>query len=457
MHSTQVIARMLRPASLRRLLPLLALPIAAAVGVAGCTKKTEAPPPTGPSTTGLSLELFASPDVLDIDGLSQSQITITARGPDGAPLSNVGVNLDIVAGSTIVDIGRLSTKSVNTGSDGRATVTYTSPAGAPQGNSDSFSTITIMGIPAGNDFSNAVARSVDIRLRPRGVILPEAFAPVPRFTFGPTPAIEDQDIRFDASSSIASCAPDPSDPNNAAKCTPGPGNIVSYLWDFGNGRTGNGVKSSTFYQATGTFTVKLTVTNDRGLTNSATQPITIGAATAPTADFTVSPVNVGVGERVNVDASASKATAERFLIEYNWTWGDGSTGSGILQNHRYNQAGTYAITLTVADSTGRTGTTTKSVTVGTGLLPTANFTFSPAAPTTGANVFFDATVSTTPPGRTVANYEWNFGDGSPILSGSNEARPSHRYNAPGTYTVTLTITDSNGAKSPAFTKTVTIL
>ena len=89
-----------------------------------------------------------------------------------------------------------------------------------------------------------------------------------------------------------------------------------------------------------------------------TKAITITAVANPTASFTASPTTVGVGERVNVDASASQPApgGDRFLIRYDWTWGDGRTSEGVRQSHTYSQAGSYTITLTVADNTGRTGT-----------------------------------------------------------------------------------------------------
>jgi PKD repeat protein len=459
MHSTQVSIVSPRPRFLRRAAPLAWLPLVAAVTVSGCTNKTEAPPPTGPSEMGLSVIVTATPDIIDLDGLSQAQVTITTRGPDGSPVRDVPFNLDMKVetplGLEIADVGRLSTKQPVTGSDGRAVVTYTAPAAPASGNSDNMGKVIISAIPVGNDYKNAVERTVDIRLRPRGVILPQAGSPIPRFTLSPSDPGEDVDIRFDASSSIASCLAI----DTSGNCTQlGTGTITSYLWEFGNGRTASGVSAHSFYSTAGTYTAKLTVTNDRGLTNTTTKAISITTVPAPTAAFSISPTTVvGVGERINVDASASKAAAggDRFLIQYNWNWGDGRTSEGVHQSHSYSQAGTYTITLTVADNTGRTGTTTGSVTVGQGQQPVANFNFSPTGPRAGNLVSFDATVSTAPPGRTIARHEWNFGDNSPILSGV-EPRPTHTYAAAGTYVVTLTVIDSSNVRSVAFTKNLTV-
>ena len=65
------------------------------------------------------------------------------------------------------------------------------------------------------------------------------------------------------------------------------------------------------------------------------------------------------------------------------------------------------------------------------------FTFTPSAPTDHQNVLFDASTSTAPSNNPIVTYSWNFGDGQ-TASGRT---PSHSFNNPGTYVVTLTIGD----------------
>jgi PKD repeat protein len=439
---------------LERLMRALRLGVAltAVVAAAACTHKTEAPSPSGPSELGLALTMGASPDVLTLDGQSRSEISVVARDSNGNVKGNVSMRIEIRYYGSIVDLGTLSSKNITTGSDGRATVMYTAPTGAPQNNSDDgASIVTIVAIPAGYDYANAVTREVNIRLVPQGNILPQAFAPVPKFTFSPQAPGEDQEVHFDASSSIASCVPDPSDPSNASKCTPAGGAIVSYQWDFGNGHTGSGVRVDANFETAGTYTVKLTVVNDRGLTNSTTGSISITALANPTAEFAFSPQTPSMGTTVNFDASASKASADRSIIQYSWTFGDGAKGSGQLTSHRFDTANTYAVTLTVADSTGRTGTITKQITVSASASPTANFVISPTPGVANQDSFFDGSLSTAPSGRTIITYEWTYGDGER----GGGPRPSHRYTRAGSYSVVLLVTDSTGAQATT-TKTYAV-
>jgi PKD repeat protein len=355
----------------------------------------------------------------------------------------------------IVDVGRLSSKTATTGGDGRATVTYTAPTLPSSGNSDPGYGVTIQAIPSGTDYSAAVPRTVDIRLVPQGIILPVAHAPVPRFTWSPTAPGEGADITFDGSSSIASCSPDPTAPNDATKCTPEGGNIVLYQWDFGNGRTGNGVQPHTSFDAAGTYVVKLTVANDRGLTNSATNTVSVTAVAKPTASFTYSPANPNINEGIHFDASASTASTGRSIVSYSWNWGDGNFGSGVQTSHVFTKAQSYTITLTVTDNAGSTGTSSQTLTFNAGKKPTARFTFSPTAPKPGQTVNFDGTLSTPfDPNRPIVKYDWNFGDGTTLLD-STEPRPAHSF-AAGAYNVTLKVTDSAGGVSDVFTSTVSV-
>lgn len=429
------------------------VPVIAAMALAGCTAKTtEAPELSGPSELGLSLEIRATPDVVTMDGQSQSSLTITARDASGRPAGSQGIRVEITAGGQIVDVGRLSSKNVTTGTDGRAVVTYTAPASAPSQNSDTFTVVTLIATPAGSDFGNATARQVDLRLVPQGVILPVAYSPVPKFTFSPASPGEEDDVIFDASSSIASCVPDPSSPNDTSKCQPQGGAIIAYQWDFGNGRTASGVHPTTQFATRGSYLVKLTVTNDRGLSNSVTNTVAVAAVANPTAEFAFSPASPGATQTVFFDASGSQAAPGRTITRYEWTFGDGNGGTGVNESHKYGKAGAFAVTLTVTDSAGKTGTVSKGVTVGAGLQPTANFVFSPAQPTPNQRVFFDGTVSTPTPGRSIVRYVWNFGDNNAIAEGD---RVDYAYPRAGAYTVVLTVTDSGGATSSA-NKTVTV-
>jgi PKD repeat protein len=431
------------------------LPVAMAVALTGCTtKKADAPPISGPSEMGLSLELRVSPDVLVMDGVSQSTLTITSRDSNGAIQPNVDLRVEVTSGGQIVDvIGRLSTKNVKTGGDGRATVTYTAPNTVPSTNSDSGSLgVTLIATPAGYDYRNAMARQVDIRLVPQGVILPESGFPMPKFTYSPTSPGEDQDVIFDAATSIAACVRNPADPNNAASCTPGDGTITSYQWDFGNGQTAGGVRPTMRFPTRGTYSVKLIVTNDRGYSNQVSQTVTVVGLANPTAEFAISPTDPGVNQQVFFDANAAQAAPGRTITRYSWDFGDGSFGSGVTESHRYTRMGVFVITLTTTDSTGRTGTTSKSLTVDEGNGTTeAAYTYSPTPALANRLVYFDATVSTVTPGRTITRYQWNFGDNQPVEG----ARVEYVFRTAGTYSVTLTVTDSGGG-TDIETKTVSV-
>ena len=117
--------------------------------------------------------------------------------------------------------------------------------------------------------------------------------------------------------------------------------------------------------------------------------------------------------------------------------------------HRYADDGTYTVTLTVWDDEGATAQKVKTITV-LNVAPTAKFSFSPAAPTDLDTITF--TNNSTDVDGTIATCLWNFGDGST----STDLNPTHKYADDGTYTVTLTVTDDDGAVSAPKVKQVVV-
>jgi large repetitive protein len=203
------------------------------------------------------------------------------------------------------------------------------------------------------------------------------------------------------------------------------------------------------------------VTDEVGQSAAAAKSVPVGGAPstpAPTADFVFSPVAPNVGQAVSFNASQSKAAAGHIIVSYSWNFGDGGTGTDVTPSHTFGTAGTYSVVLIVTDDVGQTGTTSKPVPVsptGQTVPPTASFVFSPTSPATNQDVFFNASSSVAAAGRSITTYAWDFGDGSPAPG--NTSAPTHPYSRPGTFTVTLTVTDnSSPPQTGVTTRTVNV-
>lgn len=83
----------------------------------------------------------------------------------------------------------------------------------------------------------------------------------------------------------------------------------------------------------------------------------------PTASFTFSCTNL------SCSFNGSGSSDDNGITNYSWTFGDGSTGSGVTTSRTYAAAGTYNVTLTVRDTANQTNSQTRQVTVTSG--PTA--------------------------------------------------------------------------------------
>ncbi len=161
----------------------------------------------------------------------------------------------------------------------------------------------------------------------------------------------------------------------------------------------------------------------------------------PVADFSLSPQTGVAPLTVSFDASSSYGS-NGSVAAYAWDFGDGHQAMGALVSHTYTDFGQYTITLTVTGSRGKTGSKSSNLVVQRQPQqpPIASFTLSPASGIVPLEVSFDAS-SSIAPGGTIERYQWDFGDGG---QGSG-ATTTHTYATDGTYTATLTVTDSLGA------------
>ena len=223
----------------------------------------------------------------------------------------------------------------------------------------------------------------------------------------------------------------------------GDGTVASYAWDFGDGHTATTAKPAHTYASAGTYTVALTVTDDKGATGTLSKVVTVAAANLPpAAAFTAS----CTGLTCSFDATAS-SDPDGSIVAYTWDFGDGTSGSGMTTSHTY-AAGTYTAELTVKDDKGATAGASKQVSpaAAPNQKPTAAFTPTPSGLTVGV----DGSASSDPDGSVVA-WAWTFGDGTSAAG----ATANHAYGSGGSYAVTLTVTDDKGA-TDSLTKSVTV-
>ncbi|MCK4474594.1 PKD domain-containing protein, partial [Candidatus Bathyarchaeota archaeon] len=249
--------------------------------------------------------------------------------------------------------------------------------------------------------------------------------PVASFTFSPMSPYTGQDVTFDASLSYDL-----------------DGTIDSYTWSFGDGAIGNGKIVTHSYTDNGTYEVELTVVDNDGLTDIESESITV-LNRHPVASFTESAETAYVGDAVTFNASESH-DPDGYIVSYFWNFGDGANATGVIVDHAYAVNATFTVTLTITDDDGASASADATETILVNESPVAIFTESAETVYTGETTVFNATESYDPDGS-IIDYFWIFGDET------NDAGTivSHAYTDDGTYIVTLTITDDDGATALA--------
>ncbi len=155
---------------------------------------------------------------------------------------------------------------------------------------------------------------------------------------------------------------------------------------------------------------------------------------APIPRISITPDPGSITTVLKLDATES--TDDGTITEYLWEFSDGGTRHGDHAKYQFVETGTYSIRLTVTDSRGGTSTTVREIEILESLPPVVSFTIDPPFGTQNTTYSFDAAASYDPDG-TIVKYQWDFGDGS----SAKGVNPRHKFDAPGDYEITLTLTD----------------
>ena len=156
------------------------------------------------------------------------------------------------------------------------------------------------------------------------------------------------------------------------------------------------------------------------------------------ADFRADVQQIKAGEWVAFQ-DLSRVTEESGNVQaWRWDFGDGSTSTLKNPAHTYTRVGEFTVSLHIKTTRGfnRTATKTSYIQVGD-IAGAVDFNASQTRATVGDRITF--TDNSTIDETAVVARQWDFGDNS----FSSEVNPAHVYQAPGIYTVALTLTTAD--------------
>lgn len=224
---------------------------------------------------------------------------------------------------------------------------------------------------------------------------------------------------------------------SASDSTDPEGDIVEYNWDTNfDGKTDkSGANISMTFEKVGSNEISLTVLDSAGNSSTAKVEVIVfdpGLQAIITAD----PPDGNVPLTVKFDASGSSYYQGK-IVSYEWDFGDGTEkvlGDALI-SHEYAKIGTFEAIVTAIASDGKRASGKIIINIRPVSLQacyTANNIKGPAP----LIVTFDPRCST----GTISEYRWNFGYEDKI---SRQRKPTHTFEQPGTYEVSLTVSDEN--------------
>ncbi|MEL6591506.1 MAG: PKD domain-containing protein, partial [Bacteroidota bacterium] len=214
---------------------------------------------------------------------------------------------------------------------------------------------------------------------------------------------------------------------------------LNFSWDFGDGNTSTQAHPNHTFNAPGTYTVCLTVSDTSGCSDSVCQVINVSqGGTTCDASFLASPSPAGPFGFNGYDFIA----LDQSLQSYSWDFGDGNVGTGPITSHFYaGGGGTYLVTLVVTGWNGCTDSSFQTITI-----PANN----PCDASFYTTILPNNQVDLQAAYPFQSNFFWDLGDGN-TATGPNV---THTYASAGSYTVCLLVSDSIGSCVDTLCQTV---
>ena len=235
---------------------------------------------------------------------------------------------------------------------------------------------------------------------------------------------------------------------SAADSTDPDDDIVNMEWDLnGDGTIDEAGETIEYtYEEAGIFDAILYVEDAEGHEAQTSISVNVDAQNI-SAELTADTLNGETPLTVRLDASGS-SYPDGNIVNYFWDFGNEVTRYDTAQvTYTFTEVGTHEVKVKAIASDGSEAEDSLFINV----LPvslTACFDSNVETGPAPLVVTFNPSCSS----GTVSNYRWDFGDGDISFA----RKPTHTFQNPGTYTVTLTVDDPDGL-SNTFTKTVSVL
>lgn len=215
------------------------------------------------------------------------------------------------------------------------------------------------------------------------------------------------------------------------------GSISSWNWDFGDGTAGNNNSPAHVYPDGGSYAAQLTATSDQGCVDSLTRTVRVWYAPEP---YFIADDTAGCEDHSLIFSDLS-VSADGGIYSRQWTFGNGDSSQIQQPSYTYTEAGIYDVNLLVTSDYGCVSDTTRFGYIEVYGLPLAAFSYNPDRPSVFMPevYFYDQSVGAT-------QWWWNFGDSAT----AEEMNPSHIYQTPGFYTVTLMVETPQGCRDTAW-------